>query len=108
MPYTSVSEVFEKMMHVFDPNAAGGLDAVFQFEITGDGGGSWHITIADDTCQLRPGIHESASVTLTMSADTWLGMVNQEIDGMQAFMTGQLRADGDLLLAQRVTQLFPL
>ena len=108
MPYASVSEVFEKLAGVFNPGAAEGLDAVFQFDITGEGGGSWYITIENGACQVSPGTHDAASVTLTMSSDTWLGMVNQEIDGMQAFMTGQLQADGDLLLAQRITQLFSL
>jgi putative sterol carrier protein len=43
-----------------------------------------------------------------MSAETWLSMINQEINGMQAFMDGRLKAAGDIMLAQRVEQLFPL
>ncbi len=108
MAYKIVSDVFEKMESVFDSNAAQGMDAVFQFEITGDGGGSWHIVIKGGTCQVNEGVHEAASVTLTLSAETWLGMVNKEVDGIQAFMSGQLKADGDIMLAQRITQLFPL
>jgi putative sterol carrier protein len=35
-------------------------------------------------------------------------MVNKELNGMQAFMSGQLKASGDIMLAQRMEQLFPL
>jgi putative sterol carrier protein len=108
MALTNVKEIFTKMPEVFNPSAAQGLDAVFQFEITGDDGGNWSVIIKDGTCQVQEGTHESPSVTLTMSGETWLGMVNKEINGIQAFMNGQLKASGDIMLAQRIEQLFPL
>lgn len=108
MAYTDVKEVFSKMPGVFNPGAAQGMDAVFQFEITGEGGGNWNVIIKDGTCEIKEGTHASPSVTLTMSAETWLGMVNKEVNGMQAFMSGQLKASGDIMLAQRIEQLFPV
>ncbi|UCF82476.1 MAG: SCP2 sterol-binding domain-containing protein [Desulfobacteraceae bacterium] len=108
MAITDVKEVFEKMPEVFNPSAAQGLDAVFQFEITGEGGGNWSVIVKDGACQIQEGTHDSPTVTLTMSGETWLGMVNKEVNGMQAFMSGQLKASGDIMLAQRIEQLFPL
>jgi acyl dehydratase len=108
MALTGVKEVFDKMPEVFNANAAQGLDAVFQYEITGDGGGNWSIIVKDGACQVDEGVHESPTVTLTMSAETWLGIVNKQTNGMQAFMSGQLKATGDIMLAQRIEQLFPL
>jgi putative sterol carrier protein len=108
MALTNVKEIFAKMPEVFNPSAAQGLDAVFQFEITGDDGGNWSVIIKDGACQIQEGTHDSPTVTLTMSGETWLGMVNKEINGMQAFMGGQLKASGDIMLAQRIEQLFPL
>jgi 3-hydroxybutyryl-CoA dehydratase len=108
MALTSVKEVFDKMPEVFNANAAQGLDVVFQYEITGDNGGSWNVVVKDGACQVNEGTHASPSVTLTMSGDTWLGIVNKQTNGMQAFMTGQLKASGDIMLAQRIEQLFPL
>jgi len=108
MAFTDVKEVFNKMPEVFNPNAAQGVNAVFQFEITGEGGGSWNVAIKDGACEVNEGTHDSPSVTLTMSGETWLGMVNKEVNGMQAFMSGQLKATGDIMLAQRIEQLFPL
>lgn len=108
MSLATVQDVFKKMPDVFDADAARGLNAVFQFEITGDNGGDWNIAVKDGACEVSEGTHEAPTVTLTMSAETWLGMVNKEINGMQAFMGGQLKASGDIMLAQRIEQLFPL
>ncbi|MBW1797876.1 MAG: SCP2 sterol-binding domain-containing protein [Deltaproteobacteria bacterium] len=108
MAFTDVKEVFGKMPEVFNPGAAQGMDSVFQYEITGEGGGNWSVIIKDGACQIQEGTHDSPSVTLTMSAETWLGIVNKETNGMQAFMSGQLKASGDIMLAQRIEQLFPL
>jgi len=108
MALTSVKEVFDRMPEVFNANAAQGLNAVFQYEITGDNGGSWNVVVKDGACQVNEGAHASPSVTLTMSGETWLGIVNKQTNGMQAFMTGKLKASGDIMLAQRIEQLFPL
>jgi len=108
MAFTEAKDVFSKMANAFNPGAAQGLDAVFQFEITGEGGGNWYVAVKDGACEVAEGTHDSPNVTLTMSGETWVGMVNKEVNGMQAFMSGQLKASGDIMLAQRIEQLFPL
>ena len=108
MALTSVNEIFEKMPEVFNPSAAQGLDAVFQYNITGDQGGNWNVTVKDGSCQVQQGMHDSPTVTLDMSDETWLAMVNKELNGMQAFMSGKLKVSGDIMLAQRIYDLFPL
>ena len=108
MAYTDVREVFNRMAGAFNAKAAQGVDAVFQFNITGDDGGLWNIVIKDSSCEIQEGSHDSPSVTLTMSGETWLAIVNKETSGIQAFMTGKLKATGDIMLAQRIEQLFPL
>jgi len=108
MAFTDAKEIFGKMPEVFNADAAQGLNAVFQYEITGENGGNWSVVVKDGACQVSEGVHESPSVTLTLSGDTWLGIVNKETNGMQAFMSGDLKATGDIMLAQRIEQLFPL
>ena len=108
MTLTSVKEIFIRMPEVFNPSAAQGLDAVIQYDISGDGGGNWTIIIKDGACQVQEGTHEAPSVTLSMSDETWLQIVNKETNGMEAFMSGQLKVSGDIMLAQRIEQLFPL
>jgi putative sterol carrier protein len=108
MALTSVKEVFGSMSQVFDATAAAGLDMVFQFHITGSEAGDWNVVVKDGTCQVNQGTHESPTVSLTMEDVDWLAMCNGTLNGMTAFMTGKLKATGDIMAAQRIQTLFPL
>lgn len=102
----SVEPIFQKLEQNFNPDAAEGMDLVFQFNIEDDK--DYHLIIKDGTCQLVEGMHDDPSVTLIMNAETLRGIVSGETDGMQAFMSGQLRAEGDMMLATKLGQLFTL
>jgi len=106
MAISNVKEVFDKVPQAFNADAAKGLDAVFQFDITGEGGGNWNVAVKGGSVQVQEGKAGSPTVTLTMAGDTWLGMVNKQINGIQAFMSGKLKVSGDMLLAQRIPDLF--
>ena len=106
MPKTDVREIFSKTPEVFNADAAKGVDAVFQFEITGEGGGSWHVIVKDGTCNVQEGVSENPTVTMTTSGDTWLGIVNKELPGIQAFMSGKLKVTGNIILAQKYQSFF--
>ena len=106
MAQTDVREIFARIPEGFNADAAQGLEAVFQFEITGEAGGIWNVVIKDGTCNVREGAGENPTVTMTMSAETWLGIVNKELNGIQAFMSGKLKVSGDIMLAQRYQSLF--
>jgi putative sterol carrier protein len=108
MALSSASEVFEKMPQVFNPAAASGLDVVYQFHITGEEAGDWFVVIKEGTCQVAKGVHENPSVSLTMADSDWVAMCNGTLNGMTAFMTGKLKASGDIMAAQRIPSLFPL
>jgi putative sterol carrier protein len=108
MALTSVKEVFEKMPQVFNPAAAAGLNIIFQFNISGPQGGDWNVIVKDGTCQVNEGVHESPTVTLTLADEDWLAICNGTLNGMTAFMTGKLKATGDIMAAQRIQSLFPL
>lgn len=101
----SVRNTFEQLEKNFNPEAAAGRDLVYQFEIEDDK--TYHFVIKDGTCQLVEGPHEDPSVTLIMDSETLQGIVSGETDGMQAFMAGQLRAEGDMMLATKLGELFP-
>jgi putative sterol carrier protein len=106
MAITDVKEVFSRVPEAFDPNAAKNVNAVFQFDITGQGGGNWNVEVKAGTCQVSEGKANAPTVTVTMSSETWLAMANKQINAMQAFMSGKLKVSGDIMLAQRIPDLF--
>lgn len=94
----------DKLQTRFDPQAASGMDEVFQFHFSD--AGSHYLVVKDGSLAVEEGEHDAPSVTLSMSTDTLKGVMNGEINGMTAFMTGKLQIEGDLMLAQRVASLF--
>lgn len=103
---TSVADTIASMKAKFNADAASGLDLVFQFTI--EDGDNYHLLIKDGTCEVLPGDAEAPNVTLIMDSETLKGIVSGETDGMQAFMGGRLRAEGDLMLAMKLGELFPV
>ncbi|KTB74974.1 MULTISPECIES: SCP2 sterol-binding domain-containing protein [Pseudomonas] len=104
---TSVADAVQTMKNKFNPAAAAGLDLVFGFNIT-DEDKHYALIVKDSTCELQEGENPDANVTLVMDSATLKGIVSGETDGMQAFMGGKLRAEGDMMLAMKLSELFPV
>lgn len=95
----------EKLQARFNPEAAEGMDEVFQFHFSD--AGNHYLVIKDRTLDVQEGEHDDPSVSLSMSTDTLKGIMNGDINGMTAFMTGKLKATGNVMLATKLTSLFP-
>ncbi|MBB3332372.1 putative sterol carrier protein [Halomonas campaniensis] len=95
----------DKLQSRFDPQAASGMDEVFQFHFSD--AGSHYLTVKDGALEIQEGEHDDPSVSLSMSTDTLKGIMTGEVNGMTAFMTGKLKATGNVMLATRLTSLFP-
>lgn len=100
----SVASVMEKLPHKFQPDQAVDLAVVFQIDI--EDGQPYSIQIAAGTCQVTQQQHPDPDVTLIMDSDTFVGIIEGEISGTGAFMSGSLRAEGNVMLATRLSSLF--
>jgi putative sterol carrier protein len=108
MAFNSAKEIFAGMPQAFDRSAAAGLDAVIQFNIEGDEGGDWYATIKDQTCAVSEGVHDNPTLSLRMTDKDWVALCKGDLNAVMAFMTGKLKAKGDIMLAQRMTKLFSI
>lgn len=102
----TVKETFDAMPTRFKPDRAPGVNAVIQYDITGDDGGTYHAEIANGACVVREGQAASPHLTLTMSAQDWLDMLSGKLNGQMAFMSGKLRIRGDMGLAMKLAGMF--
>jgi putative sterol carrier protein len=102
----SVADIISSMQSKFNAGAAAGLDLVFQFNI--EDGDNHYVVVKDGTCDVQKGDNPDANVTLIMDSETLKGITTGETDGMQAFMGGKLRAEGDMMLAMKLGELFPV
>ena len=103
---TSCKQAFDMMPGRFNKEASKGLNAIYQFDLSGDGGGKWHVIVANERIQVKEGAHASPNITISMSATDYLDLVNGKLNGQVAFMTGKLRIAGDMGLALRMQSLF--
>lgn len=103
---SSVADLFNNIQAQFNASAAAGMDVVFQFNI--EDADTYHLTVKDGQCELAEGEHQDPSVTLIMNSETLQEIVSGELNGMQAFMAGRLRTEGDMMLATRLSDLFSL
>ncbi|MCQ4347104.1 SCP2 sterol-binding domain-containing protein [Pseudomonas stutzeri] len=102
---SSITKVIETMQARFNAAAAAGLDLVFQFNIKD--AENYYLSIRNGTCSLTEGDAEAPDVSLIMDSATLKGIIKGEIGGMEAFMTGKLRTEGDMMLALKLGELFP-
>ncbi len=106
-PPTSVDQVIEQMPQRFQADAAQGLKAVYQFNVTGDGGKEFYADIDDGKLNVAVGKHDTSSVTITVAASDYLAMLANPALGQQLFMSGKLKMEPlDLNLAMKMGQLF--
>jgi putative sterol carrier protein len=103
----TVAESFEAMLKVFNSSAAAGLNKTFQWNITGAEAGNYALKIANGTCELITGKVEAPNLTFTVSDQDWLAIANGKLDPMAAFAGGKVKANGDLMLAMKLQNLFP-
>lgn len=107
MKVQSAAHYFETLPQRFEPKGAEGIDAVFQWELAGEGGGQYHAIVKDGRMQLVPGPHEGPTVTLSIDAKEYVKVINGELDGTRAFTVGSGKVRGKLRMAMRMQQIFP-
>ena len=101
----AIKEIIVLLSSRFNATIAGDMTAIFQFSIDGE---QYYMTIQSGKCDITEGTHADPTVTLTMSNDTLQELVSGNISGMQAFMMGKLKTQGDTMLATKLGPLFGL
>ena len=88
-------EIFDQMAANINPDAAKGMNATIQFNLSGDNGGQWYVTIKDGKADVSKGTASSPNMTLSMSAQDYVDMI-----------MGKLKISGDMGLAMKMQSLF--
>lgn len=92
-----VADIFEAIPKRYNAANASGWTAGIQFNLdTDDGPEPWFIKVDDGALNVGQGEIEEPTATIIARAETWVGMSTGTVDPMQAFMTGQLRVEGNM------------
>jgi len=104
----TVKESFEAMPGRFRADKAAGTSAVIQYDISGEGGGTWSAVIKDGACTVSQGAAASPNLTLQISAQDWVDMLTGKASGQMLFMSGKLKVKGDMGLAMKLGSMFQM
>lgn len=104
-----IQEGFDLMKKKFKPEVAKEIKKklVVQYNIAGVNGGSWQLILDNGKMEIVEGEKEKAVLTFSYdTAESFLGIQNGEIDGIQAYTTAKLRIGGPIALAQKIGEIF--
>jgi NAD(P)-dependent dehydrogenase (short-subunit alcohol dehydrogenase family)/putative sterol carrier protein len=104
--FSAVKDVFERMPGAFQAGSAGGAAVVFQYCISGDGGGDWSVDIKNGACTVASGIHASPTCTLKINSGDFLDLMNGKVNAMKAYTSGKLKIEGDIMKSQLLEKIF--
>lgn len=79
------------------------IDAVFKFDLEGEGGGTYLVNLKDDV-----GVKEGdgpADCTIRMSASDYVDMLSGSANPQMLFFQGRLKIEGDIGLAMKLQNL---
>jgi len=106
-----LDEVFNRMPTLFRADRAGSTQAVIHWIITGGAGGgtdTYETVIEDGACTVTNQPVREPKLAMTMDPVTFLKVVSGDGNPMMMFMTGKIKAKGDLGLAANVAKLFDI
>jgi putative sterol carrier protein len=102
----TAQEAIESLPLAFQPDKAKEMDATFQFELTGEGGGTWVAKIANGQCTVTEGGIDKPGATISMEAADYVAIAQGELDMARAFMGGKIKVKGDMGLVMKLPDLF--
>ncbi len=102
----AVNEIFANMSSQYKPDRAAGFDATIQFDLSGDDGGAWAVSIGGDGVNVAQGQAENPTATIRMAASDFVAMTSGELNAVNAFMMGKIKVEGDLNAVMKFQTLF--
>jgi putative sterol carrier protein len=107
MDVSTVEKYMQAMAQGFRSDKAGGLRITYQLQLTGEGGGTWTVSIADGRCRVSQGASPGADISITMSTDHYLRLATGRLNAIDAYNKGQIKVSGDTEYALKFIELFP-
>jgi putative sterol carrier protein len=103
--------IFAKFPDFFRADRAGSTNAVIHWTITGrpDGGtDTYEVAIADGKCTAPPTPQHDPDLAITVAPIDFLKLVSGNGNPVMMFMTGKIKAKGNLGLAANIQNLFDI
>jgi putative sterol carrier protein len=94
----TAKELLRMMPGALDPRAAAGTDAVIQYDISDP----TYQVLKDGRLTVHDGRAEAPDLAVSISDENLVRLFRGELNPVTAFMTGKLKVQGDMGLAQNL------
>ena len=102
-----ISNIKNMIKEKFNSNAANGLDINFKFIV--DKKDIYTLKIFNNQCDIiKEEQISQPDATFHLSEDTLLNIFNGNLNGMEEFMAGNIKIDGDVMTAMKLNELFAI
>lgn len=82
------------------------IDAVLNFDVTGDGGGQWTVDCTKPSDWVASGLSDDPKMTITVGAEDLVKIKTKQLNPQMAFMGGKLKLKPtDMGLAMKLLEL---
>jgi putative sterol carrier protein len=98
----SVKELIRKMPSALNQDATANVQTVIQYRISEP----MYLVIDNGQCTVHEGVAPAPDLALTMTDEHMIALITGELNGVAAFMSGKLKVEGDIMLAQRLQGFF--
>jgi putative sterol carrier protein len=106
---TNVAALFDQLKDQFKADKAKSDKAVMAFELSGDGGGTYWLKVDNGTLDVGQGEPPAAAdLTLKATAGDFVAIMSKQMNPMTAFMSGKVKAVGNMGLAMKLMGWFGL
>ena len=82
-----------------------GIDAVYEFQISGPAGGTWTLDLVSPGGKVSSGSSGKATCTVAMTDENFVKLVSGQLNPQMAFMTGKLKVTGNMGLALKLQKI---
>ncbi len=106
MTQVRIQQLMDLLPEFFSPEEAMDTQAVIYFDLDGESGGEWTVTIGGGQCLVAEGQGGQPDLTLKAKAQDVLDVFSGKLDAMSAFLAGKLTIEGNTGLAMRLPGLF--
>jgi len=101
-----MDRIFHYMPLIFRSDKAEDLQATYQFTMEGEGGGQWHIRIADGKAEAADGPAEPHDSEIKTKPQLWVDLSSGDLNPPIAIMTRKVKLGGNPALAMKLSDLF--
>ena len=99
-------QMMQSLPHHFQSHLATDVQAVFQFDITGEEVFEGYLIIQNSQTEFTEGTSDKADIFVHTNADIMKDILRGKYSVQKAFMTGQLKVRGNFVLLNKLDQLY--